>query len=201
MSKIEVGRWSDQLRRMTGQKGTSSVAEELSPEVSAVFLLEGESVEWNYLKGVRNLFGSARLSAAPGFTSKWRLRNPVASGAVGIIDRIEMSGPATGTFLGIGGTNPPVTTDFTTPVLPRVIDSRWDTAAGGGAVCVWSEQNSDATAPFQNMARWDFAVEPVGAGPFILLPGSAIEWGSASGNQPVATWIKWRERGIPQLEL
>jgi len=181
-------------------KGTEMVASELSPEISATIELEGPGVEWNFLKAVRDVTGGDIRAAAPGFVSKWQLRNPVASGVIGIVDLIEISTSNSGEELIFGQTNPPVTTDFATVLTPRVPDSRWGVLSS--ATLIWSGQNTNNTLTFANLGRSQVqAGDRAKLRRIVLLPGSHVQWGVNGLNIGASTTIQWHERQLPALEV
>lgn len=200
MAKIEVGRWSDQLRRMLGMAGTSVVAAELSPEISPTIQLEGPGAEWNFLKGVRDCGGGGQLGAGAGFVSKWRFRNPAGSGVIIVIEVIALTPVATANLAIRGNAQ---TVNFTQLLLPSVMDARWGPIGSARPSLILSEDNTVAAVPAgEEMGRvsrsangeWLYDRE------IVLVPGSNIDAGTETQNVGCRMWARWRERGLPVLE-
>ena len=205
MSKIEIGRWSEQLRRMLGMAGTDIVSAELSPEISPTIELEGQSPEWDFLKGKRNCFGASNLAAGGvTFISKYRLRNPANSGVIAVVKRIEMASTA-----GAPGAQSfriavnAQTVNFDTAVIPLVPDTRWGALSLQATTLLLTTAIIQTTSVAGNRlansitlhgTRWLMDE------PFVLVPGTNVDFGSASDNLPMAGWVAWTERGFPVLE-
>jgi len=201
MAKIEIGRWSEQLRRMMGMAGVTDVSADLSPEISPVIVLEGPTPDLAYLKGERQVFCAATVSAVAAMNSKARLRNPPNSGVIAILKSLTMVSPTT-TDLRVNINQ--FTTDLTL-VDTTVPDPRWGALglAIPASTLVASTTNSQASAPGGEpmLEVTTLANVPVVlAEPFPLLPGVAIDFGHPSVNIPLRFWVTWSERSFPVLE-
>lgn len=200
MSKIEVGRWSEQLRRMLGQKGESIVAGELSPEVSPTIQLESSTAEWAFLKHVRLSALATRVAPGVGFLSILRLRNPADSGAIAVIEKLILTIGTTDLLILTLGTTP---TDLTA-VATTVRDSRWDAGGAVGQNALVAS-SSNAIAAFTGTATI-LEIEFVANTPFtydipfLLLPGRMFEVGATGNNTRLNAVVAWRERSLPALE-
>jgi len=202
MSKIESGRWSEQLRRMFGMKGQELVSAELSPEVSPTIQLEGPDAEWNFLKGVRDCAAGDTLAAAVGFQSKWRVRNPADSGVIGILEEIELVS-STGA-LAYRVTGNAQTVNFPTVVLSAVTDGRWGAIGDARPALIVSASNTQATGPAGEIfveTRRAVDVEFRYSRPLVLIPGACVDFGTPSFNLALFMWVRWRERAVAALEL
>ena len=200
MSKIEIGRYSELLRRQFGMKGQESVAAELSPEVSPIVILEDASDEWNYLKGVRDCGFGDIVAAIAGFTSKWRMRNPAASGIIAVVEFIEIVTNATSAKR-ITINNQ--TVDFPTPVQGAVLDARWGIVGVAEPAVIVTASNAQATGPAGTSigesralsnAPWTYAQE------IVLVPGAVLDFGTADQDEDARATVRWRERAFPALE-
>lgn len=205
MSKIETGRWSEQLRRMLGQKGQEIVASELSAEISATIELEGRAAEWDFLKAVRGCATGANLVGVVANTGNFRLRNPVGSGILATIRQWELTPAGPSNLAAARGTE---TTDLAlSTVATTVLDQRWQGGQLEAATSlIFSVTNLDALGPlgrvFARTGRlgdepWFYDEE------LVLPPGTNFDWGAAIGstNLRLQTWITWHERGLPRLEV
>jgi len=97
VSKIEVGRYSELLRRFLQQKGQEEIAGELSPEISPIFVLESDRTDWAFLKNER--LGIVSINQTSGATPGplFRVRNPLGSGVIATLSDIWVTltvGPA-----------------------------------------------------------------------------------------------------------
>jgi len=201
LAKIEAGRWSEQLRRMLGMAGVTSVAAELAPEVSPTIELEGQSVEWNFLKAVRDVYVGQTIAGSALNISKWRFRNPVDSGVVAVMEYVELV-PTGGTAV-LALNVSQVTVDLDTVQPTAVPDSRWGPLTTGRSALVVTFQNSDPTVPGGQAVATSRALDSVAwqyPREILLLPGVALDAGSQSINRQVHGTFKWRERHIPVLE-
>jgi len=202
MSKIEIGRWSEQLRRMLGMAGVDRVAGDLSPEISPVIVLENPTVDLLFLKGVRQCFGGHNLAAAGGFTSKWRLRNPTGSGVIAVINWLTLTpDPTTNLRVAVNEQ----TVNLTVVLNTTIPDARWNAlnTANPQSTLVLSASNAQATGPAgdllvetQSLAN----VEWMFPSRFPLLPGVSVDFGTSVANVAARMWVEWTERAFPVLE-
>lgn len=202
MSKIEIGRWSEQLRRQLGMKGQEIVAAELSSEVSPTIQLEGDAAEWRFLKSVRDAGSAARLAAAATFFGRFRLRNPPGSGVIAQVDYLEIEGSAAANYEMARGTE---TTDLAVGLIDTMVfDQRWQTSGlPSAAALLFSTTNLDTTLPegrtFVRAPR--IARTPLYLRSQIVLPpGASLDWGCILVNLEVQTSFAWHERQLPRLE-
>lgn len=121
MSHIQAGRWSELLRRATGQAGVEDVSSELAPEITPTWQLETNSPEWDYLKSTKRLTCNVQIDAS-GHPS-WMLRNPIDSGTIGIVESVLISTSATDVKMTLALAYD--ATDLSTTGFPIVTDGRW----------------------------------------------------------------------------
>jgi len=199
VSKIEIGRYAERLRRVLGMKGQEMVAGELSAEVSPVIVLEDNAAEWQFLQRVRlctSVMLQGNVAAQNGL---FRLRNPAASGVIAVVNK-----------LGINGTLPfrvslgyaSAAVDLGTPGTTAVRDSRWILPANPTALIASRANNVTislisslwiASTLASTLVRYEH-------GPIIMLPGDVIEWGTSTLNITLETTVDWTERELPALE-
>jgi len=200
VSKIETGRYSERLRRALGMKGIEIVSGELSPEISPVFVLEDNSIEWKFLQAVR-VCGSATLqSGTAGNESLIRWLNPAGSGIMAVFSHFDINTNALVSFnLGYG------TAIVALPTLgaTAVFDHRWATATSPTSVRV-SQTSAGTTISLSSSVfvsrtaadavyHWD--------GELVLLPGESLEFGSpGSLSLSLRVNARWTERQLPALE-
>lgn len=200
MSKIEIGRWSDQLRRMLGMAGQTIVSGDLSPEISPTIQIEGESPEWNFLKSKRDCFGGNEITSSGANTSKFRLRNPLDSGVIAVVEAVGFS---TLTTSKVAIRVNAQTIDLSATVIGSVPDSRWGIIGTARAALHLTTTVGQTTAPAGDTmvmihllanTPWVFTQK------FVLLPGTNIDFGSDSTAVELRAWVNWTERGLPELE-
>ena len=205
MSRIQSGRWSELLRRATGQAGIEVVASELSPEISPTWQLEGNTVEWDYLKSTKRLL--CAVSIESGGYGAWRLRNPEGSGVVAVIENIDITVYSSNLLFNLQleeGTSDLAVTGF-----PIVSDTRWvpppfndpsistlhfTTQTTGAQIITGSLLGywriHDADFPFQRLNP-----------PVVLSPGWALTLASdKAGAHNFCGSVTYRERTLPPLE-
>jgi len=203
VSKIEIGRLSDQLRRMLGMAGVEQIAAELSPEISPTIELEGRSAQWDFLKGVRGCGGAAEIPRVALGSTRYRLRNPPGSGVMGLVSFFEMVPAADAQLIASVGdavTNLPLGTVDTT-----VFDGRWGQSGVARAALILSVDNTLDVAPAGTiwMRSRRLLDEPFRLRYEIpLTPGRSLDWGTETGTLNIRMWsyILWQERGLPALE-
>lgn len=203
MSKIEVGRWSNQLRRMFGMAGVVDVSADLSPEISPVVVVEEPTVDLDFLKELRLCFTGNTIAGVVGNASKWRLRNPANSGTMIVVKTVEQVGIQAGILWQININQQ--TVDFPSRLLTTVPDSRWNTlgSAAQTTVGVVSSSNAQVAGPAgdiiafaERAAQRQFTFPQA----IPILPGAALDWGTGNADIDARMWICWTERALPVLE-
>jgi len=200
VSKIEIGRYSEQLRRMLGMKGVQEVSGELSPEITATLELEGPTDEWAFLKQLRLAGVGTRVTAGAVNVSTVRLRNPAASGCIAVIEEILFGTQVTQILriqLGqaaveIGGV-----------LLTGVRDSRWEASgAAGQNSLILSSTNSGGAVVGRVMQMTHVLANAPLVVPikFVLLPGDNLDLTGLSNNIEITVSLGWTERALPSLE-
>lgn len=203
MSKIEVGRWSELLRRALGMAGTEMVAAELSPEVSPTWQIESDSADWQFLKAVRLMGSSLSRSAVAAEFNRFHLVNPLTSGMLAVVEQIDYSSvDLTGDVLIRIDNTALATLAAVGTSVPR--DNRWEfPAPSSGSPLVFSVGNAAAGLSDgfllhigQVLASVNFRWE----NHIVLVPGTSIQFGSGIVNTGTRGSVQWRERRLPFLE-
>jgi len=202
MSKIETGRWSEQLRRMLGMSGATIVAAELSPEVSpTIELVSADELEWSFLRSVRKSIASFQVTAAVGTLSIFRARNPAGSGCIVVLEHATVFANVANAalLLSVGAS----AVDIGGVVATGVRDSRWGpTGPTGQNVLLFSSTNAGAFTGTTTVWR----ARGLANTPFtydlgiVLMPGDTLEGGSATTDVQQNWTVGWRERSLPDLE-
>lgn len=201
MSKIEIGRYSEQLRKMLGQAGTEIVAGELSPEISAVIVLEQDAAEWNFLKHVRDCGGIAAVTGVAVNVITMRLRNPATSGVIAQVSLVSLfPNLRTPVTMGMGE----AVTDLALAVNTVTLDSRWGQSGVSDSALVFSTNN--ATTAIQQAGRAFYSGTPLVDTEWkyreqiVIPPGTFIDWGIELDGISIRTSVRWKERQLPALE-
>jgi len=200
VSKIEVGRYSELLRRSLGMKGVVSVAEELSPEVSPTIELEAATQEWSFLKQVREVGAAGGHSPGAGLPATFRLINPAGSGVLAVVTRIETANDTAGDSIIRMVT--PAQVALAIAEQTGVRDTRWETT---GTQVSPLTLTSGSTAPFGGFLLSSVRIGPnqfhVYDVPLMLAPDSSVDFGTSTINVVIRCSVAWHERGIQPLEL
>lgn len=194
--KIEIGRYSDILRRLLYGK-EQTVSAELAPEISPVFVLENDRPEWKFLAAERLGAVAFTQTAGAAARSTCRIRNPAASGALLVIEDMFVSIDTTASAIAIRLGE--ITTDLATVGIVTVRDRRFgdiqcscvasrDNAASALTRGIWHHSMLITTAP----VRVPLSV--------VLGPGSAIECTSIANNVGLFWSVTVRERPIGRYE-
>lgn len=199
-NQIGVGVYDSLLGRllnMPQQQG--GIVPALSPEVSATLVLESDRPEWCFLKGERCCAGMADVPATVGQVGRFRLRNPVGSGALVVVEAFTVYSPVitvTQVELLIGT----ATTDYGTVSANNVQrDSR--TGQQKGVVIL----SSDVTGAASVGTPFELGATSIGFlnfqnFPLVLGPGSSMDVTTSPNNQEMIFVARWRERELRQYE-
>jgi len=203
VSKIEIGRFSELLRRMLGMKGQTEVAGELSPEISPTLVLEGPTAEWDFLKGVRGCACAEELAGGVGFTTRFRLRNPQDSGVIAEVHFLTMSSNLSPDFNVNRGQ---IFGELPQALVTVVPDLRWGAIGTTTTALIFSGDNASAAGPAGDLIATARVVSKTVftySVPTVLVPGTSLDWGLKAGitDGRVFTFAAWKERQLPRLEL
>lgn len=200
MSKIETGRYSERLRRQLGMKGTEKVSGELSPEISPVFILEDNTIEWAFLQQVRKCGAGVLQVGTAGQETLIRLVNPAASGVIAVFTHVDvqMNKNVSCNF----GYSTSIA-DLATAAATAVYDHRWSPAAQGTTV-IGTRTSAGGTISLTEtvfVTRMIVDTSYLWDGPFVLLPGEGVEFGAPGTlDLDVRMNARWTERQLPALE-
>jgi len=202
VSHIQAGRWSQLLRKATGQAGIEDVTSELAPEISPTWQLESDTAEWDYLKSTKRLMCNVDiLGHGSGYTS-WRLRNPLDSGTMGIVDQFIIGSESSTEFsvqLEYGAS------DLAVTGFPIVTDSRWVPAPFNDASIsslLFTTQRVEAKIITGALLGSFFGikVQNIFDMPVVLSPGWALTLAFHDVNIRALGNVSYRERTLPPLE-
>jgi hypothetical protein len=199
MSKVERGQYASLLRRYLGMTGVSDVIDELAPEMSAVFVLESERPEWEFLKGARLLGYAQTVPALAGNNSAIRLRNPTNSGVVAIVTHLSIGSNLATSSTVTHGAQPAdqatingygIRDGRQTPNAGAIIASSGYAALGGSAIdaCL-----NGANTCFK---LWNGINDTA----VVLAPGFALNVGHNVANIDLVVGVHWLEKRLDALE-
>ncbi|MFQ1042880.1 hypothetical protein [Gilliamella sp. CG16] len=203
MSKIEIGRYSDLLRRALSMVGQVDIASELSPELSPTWQLEAATDEWEFLKGVKICSAAESVLANVGAAGQFVLRNPLDSGALAVVDEITFAASVNQDYVITVQTSQ---VDLVNTALSVVRDLRWPmTGVAGQAAMLPTFQNAVGAVPVGAGTIYFTRLLGNTLGIYtkqiILPPGTRVYFGGLNANVGVRFSIAWRERGVQPLEL
>ena len=197
MAHINVGRFNGILGRMLSMGGMEDPAGELSPEISAVLVMENDRPEWKYLANEKLCAGVGVEIASGAFLTASRLRNPVGSGVLAVVEFIRISMTLAGRYSMRFGL---ITTDRATAQSAITVDARFAIANVAPALVL-----SSSAAAFASSVTFDSS-DVLASAPvvyeqkIILFPGSALEIGSTAINTGTTVAFSWRERAFQPFE-
>lgn len=201
MSKIEIGKWSNLLRRMLAMSGVVDVAGELAPEISPTFVLESERPEWEFLKGAKLMSSQISVTKVVGQQSTGRLRNPVGSQILAVITKINwaiLTGAAN--TAGVVLINRVQTiADLANIVASVCRDTRYPALNTSGLI-VSQDNVGSAGDFFYNATSLDNTTHLMDL-PFVLTPGFAIDVNAETAEVELRANIHWIERRLGELEV
>lgn len=194
---IQVKRYGQILGRLLSMSGVEDVAGDLSPEISPVLVLEADRPEWLFLAGQFLLAGAGVQVALAANPSFFRIRNPVGSGIIAVVESIDVSAAAiiTDGVATIGT----ATIDRANVMGSLVRDTRWGSIVG---TCLVSNDNGGSVGSGIERFR-----APINTGyrfnnmPVVLAPGSHLDYGANDSNIELHVNIRWRERPAEPYEL
>lgn len=194
-NELGVGRINRLLNRLLQIKG-GSPAPVLVPELQATILLEGDRLEWEWLKGAQ-LFGKMRAVAAGVATfSSVELVNPANSGvlatiiALGVVSNADVADVELDTGAGLGGTG----------VRGNRLDTRIESAVGSALITQTLTTGGAALAnPFWRLAANQQLFVPRGL--CVMTQGTLLRMGTNAVNSGFQFLAIWLERAIEQSEV
>jgi hypothetical protein len=198
-NEILVGRFNRGLQKLFGIKGSPPVRQ-LAGEISAAHPLFS-GAENRYLEGwSRYAVAFTRGAAGAANTNKNRIRNPVGSNVIAVVEKIFFSnGNIDNPFVNYEAVQ---TADFAaTPTragldsrhnpLPNCIVSFESNAVGLTGIAIWQAQ---LPASYQaDVILTEDQQLP-------LLPGAALSFSQTVVNLPFQVFVWWRERPLEESE-
>lgn len=205
MSKINVFRYSELLRRLLQQSGDPSgdpVAAELAPEVSAVLALESDRPEWEFLKNNRIRSTYVVVTGDATHPAQFQLRNPTGSNIIAVLRRMRFSSSTAAPVIVRSGFVA-VQTDLGSVDSSANLDTRYGIVSAGAIIA--SESAVLAPVAYQLL---DDVITPIGVTlppiykdtPVILAPGTRYLFQTAANTQNLSCFFEWLERPLGRYE-
>lgn len=192
-NEILTGQLNDILSKRLGMKG-GGPAPTLAPEILPVLVVEADRPEWLVL-GSTLMVGIGQLVATGAAVSSVRIRNPVNSGVLAVIERIDFDGDGGGQRMAMD--LGPTETDLTTNITTVALDTRrLALAAVAGALRASSSNSVDPTGVGFNFWRGNtIDGSNVYDAPIVLTPGFALTIRTLALHALTCS-ARWYERAI-----
>jgi hypothetical protein len=202
-NEILVGRYNRFIQKLLGMKG-GPPSPQLASEIGAGFVLSN-GAENRYLESWDRFASAISNPGVAGQLSTVKLRNPIGSNVVAVIEKVLVSTPNTDTA-GIdlqGGIDQ---TDGA--IVSGTLGAGWDTRGRTQATCILSRSQNAAPVGMAAKARillisntpWEFIGTDIAE--FPMLPGSSMQVVRNTGglNNDIFVSFWWRERFLEESE-
>ncbi len=203
-NEIQVGRYNRFFQKLLSLKGAASVRS-LVPEIGGVWNLF-HGAENRYLEGWDRFAVTHAFLASAANLNEMRIRNPVGSNLIAVIEKIIFSNSSGGNDQ-YNVSAATVGADLATIISTATIGP-WDNRGRSGPGMILSFTQAAANNNLGGTQKWagnaptSQAIEVIGTdiAEIPLAPGSAIEIENATLNVPSAFSIWWRERFLEDSE-
>jgi len=187
------------LRSIVGVQGSNPLPE-LADVINGLVVLENDRPEWAFAGGEVRASGLVQFFPNAANTNSAQLRNPVDSGVLVIVERVQVSYPAVAavTRLWEAFSVADFATLFTANVVNR--DTRGLKTVGDSVAAILSGVSQ--VAPAGSGRQFGQVQVPAGGffdvwpGPTMLAPGTAIMLDEGVLNMAVNFTFSWRERPL-----
>lgn len=200
MPDIWLGRFSRWVEKFFNVKGGPSLLD-LSPSVMPTLALD-RGVDHRYLEGWNRFGNNAVVAAVAASFGNIKLRNPVGSNVMVVIERLLWYAAGDSPQMGWGTT----TTDLTTIIVNTF--SRFDPRGNPQPTLIFSSQSTATvfTGPVIQIPAGNTGATQA---EFVtslnteipIIPGNAIQLQSVVANIAVNASVIWRERPMETSEL
>jgi|SRR5216684_2914144 len=197
-NEILVGRYNRRLQKLLGMKGEPP-APQLSTEIQANLMLFSGKEE-RYLEGWNHFGGSITAGPVAAVNSGMRLRNPLTSGVIAVVEKLMYGEVAADSYVFNHG---PQAADLAGIVSGTVL--RFDPRGATNPACVLS--NATTVASFAQVkgnmlapanSSVDFIADTEHQ--FVIAPGDAAQIITIAVNVQLLCLIWWRERILEESE-
>jgi len=197
--KIDVGRYNAILGRLLSGAGVLDPAGELSPEISATFVMEAERPEWLFLSNQRLMGATADQGGDAVTFASARLRNPTGSGVLAVVEACVADVLTVNSQLRVRiGV---ATTDLTGTLPSRSRDSRSPAATAGALILSSGAVAASGTGDIVYETTLTVALPgQLLFTPVVLAPGSHIDVTNITQTGGIQINYAWRERELTKYE-
>jgi hypothetical protein len=203
VSELQQSRWTNLARALfrTGRGDTGPVLPELEDALTPVVVLEQNGTEYGYLGDMMYASAALQTTAVAGQTSEFRLRNPVGSGKLVMVDGLHYSAAAAGTI--IAGLSRR-TTDLAAAGSSMALDSRYERGVTGLLATPIAIPSVGNNQPQPTNQGYLFPGN-VPAGVLVslaavLVPGWALDVTHQGLNVVLTVTVRFRERDLDRAE-
>jgi len=196
-NEIQQTRYDHLVRRVGGIIGPGSKVAEVLTELFPTLDVENVPGELLFLSGWQMGFGGGEEAPGVGNRQKWQLVNPVGSGLLCVVTRVEMSCLVSSTLT--------MTLTDTLFVSSPGTETKRDTREGVGQTFIQVREEASAAVTSPNYVvriasnqRWVLE-DPNGVA--VLSPGFALEVGLGAPDNLLAAGFFWRARVAEPSEL
>ena len=200
-NEILVGRFNRSLQKLFGIKGSPPVRQ-VAGEISPTHTLAA-GVELRFLEQWNRYGFATFVAAAAGINGTLRIRNPVGSNVLFVLEKASAGGEGASDSVRLGM----VETNADLVASATGINNRIDRRQGStGSNAILS--NSDLTHPGSTISTLIGVIPAVTMYEFItyenqeipVLPGQAVDLWAGAVNQQVICSLLWRERYLEESE-
>src|SRR5712664_1346908 len=197
-NEILVGRFNRALQKLFSMKG-GPPAPQLASEITTNIQFNQMGNDFRYLEGW-DIFGNQIfLAASVGNTAGYRLRNPVGSNVIAVVEKVSFqSSVATDVIMRVSTALNQPPGDLGTILSGAVLDIRSQRVPGSSVIPSDANPSVAFGAPFY---RWSLTAN----GPsldgildenqeLLILPGTAIQFETVQQNTIFVCATRWRER-------
>ncbi len=196
-NEILVGRYNRMVQKLLSLKGAASlvtIADEMVPVLPLFY-----GAENRYLEGWNRFGAHVNIAASVGNVDGVKIRNPVGSNVIAVIEKALIAAGAADTLvLSVG----PDTADYSSVVSFQRLDPRGQTSStsrvSGQAAPGAGIGTNIAAFPVLALTSFDFVLTDIGELP--LLPGDSYDLRSSATNIQLRWSLIWRERLLEDSE-
>ena len=195
-NEIQVGRYNAVLHKLLSME-EGAPAPQLSGDLVPTLTIEHDRPEWKFLGGERMCYSSALLGAVADKYNQTVLFNPVGSGVLGIVERLN-GGLESNNNLTLYDHTIMVTGASLTKMASVARDYRWTSVTS--TLGFYYQVESALVGTRRQVARnaafdmWEIT------DPIILPPGYGVGIATHVINLPIACNAWWRERPLEPSE-
>ncbi len=199
-NEIQVGRYNRFLQKLLQMKG-GAPAPQLSSEIMPILSFFG-GAENRFLEGWQRFAINVSVPAVAAQTGAFRLRNPVGSNVIGVVEKLLVSNNQAATILvAYQIQNATAAVDLTPTAAPGFFDGRskiGNNLLSSSANNVAGLGNTMCQVLLNNNTIWEFIWTDIQE--FPLAPGDTLQILDSTVNTSFICSVQWRERFLEEAE-